>query len=230
VTTFKITLDHESRKLLRTARRKLDPEVIAQDIVAHFERDGQRVRAAVVKGFLSGPTGPTSRARRTGELARSVVGRGTMVDGLPAIQVGSFRLPYARVQLGDETTTIKPTKSKALAIPVGVALTAAGRPRYPAGPRSFPTKLTFVPFRRSTGNIIGALYEASKLKAAAKKARRSKSPMSLRDVRAVFLLAKQVRIQGSGALRRGFNDQLPGIVGRLSSAIERILKTRLRTS
>jgi hypothetical protein len=226
-TSFKIQLTPESRKALAGLRKRLDGDEIAKDVVKHFTRDALRVRRTIVERGLSGPTGPTTRSRRTGELARSVEGIGTFVDGLPAIQVGSFRLAYARMQLGDETTRILPKRAKALAFPVGKALTAAGRPRFPRGPRTFPRPLQFVPFKRK-GNIIGALYERSQLQREGKRARKKGEPVSLRNVQALWLLARQSSIKGSGALRRGFEEQLPGIVSRLSTQLTAILQRRLR--
>lgn len=231
-----LVLDAETTRQLNDpaflAQRGREASVFAQAVVAFFGRKAPAIAGLAVRNYLSGQR----LKRRTGSLARSIVG----VSGLfasdrggiaPALRVGVFRGPasaYAGVQeLGTKYynpaspfPTIVPKRAKALAMPVGDALTPAGVPRYES-PRDFPGELRFVPWRRGisqggfTNNrestAIGGLYEARSLRTP------DDEPVTeLRDANLLFVLLKSVDLKPQFYLRDAFNEALPGLVRDLS--------------
>ena len=146
-------LDPESRKVLeRFAQTAGSPAVFKNAVMGSFNRSGQIIAGQISKNMRKGGT----LRRRTGSLARSVVGGAVEIDGQPAIRVGILRGPalrYAGPQefgtKGKEPDspydTIRPVRRKFLTIPTdaGGALTPAGVPRYTTA-RDFPGGLKFV--------------------------------------------------------------------------------------
>lgn len=160
-----ITLSAETADFFRRLKELAGKEVIYQRIQRFFHREGGIVGGKIAKSIGSGESG---LRRRTGALARSIVGLGIRIDGVPAIQVGALRGPaikYVAVQEygtkgadpSSPIPTIRPKRAKNLAIPVNDTLTPAGVPRYP-GPRRDPRRLFFIPFRKRGSNVTGALY------------------------------------------------------------------------
>jgi len=220
--------------LLNDIRNLSKPETLYKQLERFFDKESSKVAGAIVAGFLSGGD------RRSGNLARAVVGRGVRDEtGLPSMRIGVFKGPaqdYAGVQehgtKGKEPDspipTIKPRKAKALAFPVpkGGAVTRAGVARFD-GPRDFPKPLRFVPFT-SSGIAIGGLYDKASLEREQKRARRQDRHVSLRNVKLVYLLLTQVDLHGKHYLRDGLEAALPGTVLRLSLFLKDLLSRKKR--
>ena len=186
-----------------------------------FEEHGSLAAAHVVRTQLSGQP----LARRSGNLARSVVGHSVRVGGVPGLRVGVFRGPslrYARkLEVGG---TIKPKKAQALSIPLqgGKAVTRSGVTKF--GPRDFPGTLTFIPFRNPR-NAVGVLIDET--------ARQMlRSGASLSEVQAQYLLVKQVRIPAFRWLRKGMTSYIPqmrkALEGHLAELVKPSSKSRRR--
>jgi hypothetical protein len=152
VTSFSITLAKSSEALLDRIVKRTDRESVFKGIDQLFERHAALAAGHAVKNYLSGQR----LNRRTGSLARSVVGRALRVNGIPAMEIGIFGGPAARYAgIQEHGGVIVPKRAKALAMPVGGALTAAGVPRW-ASPRDYPGELRFVPGHRGIGVLVDA--------------------------------------------------------------------------
>jgi hypothetical protein len=164
-----------------------------------FARLASRAAAHVVRTELSGQ----SLKRRTGALARALVGVAVMVRGVPGMRLGVFRGPavaYAGIQ--ERGGRILPKNARALAIPVGDALTPAGVSRY-GSPRNYPGALKFLPARGSKPNVVGILYDP------------------FRDLRALYILLKWVDLPARHYLRNGMRTFVPLIASELVTYISR---------
>lgn len=228
--TFKVS--DRSRSFLRSLD-DLDRDKVFKALDKFFDQQGSLVAGFITTNFLSGQL----LGRRTGALARSVIGRSVRLNGVPGLRVGVFRGPalaYARIHA--EGGTIKPRKAKALAVPVkgGPALTAAGVERY-GGPRNFPGGLKFIPFRGS-GIAVGALYRPKDLERirGARGAGRDSggkftsahSASSLRNVKAAYLLLRRVFVKKKDWLNRGFRDYLPTLGFRLEQFLRDLIESK----
>jgi len=202
-------LTPQSEKLLRDLTFRWGQDAVYERIVGFFDRQSSIIAGRISKSFLSGD--PVRR--RTGNLARSIIGRGELVGGLPALRVGVFRGPALRyagvVEYGTRGKnpqspypTIVPKKAKALAIPAedGPAVTAAGVHRYD-GPRSFPGELHFVPVLR--GRVIGLLQTD--------------------DDETAYLLLRSVDIAPRFYLRDGFLESLPELTTKMADFLAKYL-------
>lgn len=181
---------------------------LVNKIFAEADRLGQVLAGIVIRDSLSGNV----LKRRTGTLARSVVGRAETINGFPAIRVGIFRGPalsYAGIL--ETGGVIKPKNAKALAIPVGEAVTPAGVSRF-GGPRGYPGELQFVPFRNS-GVAVGKLVDPSK----------AVEGQSVGDLEALYLLVRQVRIPETRWLSRPVRENLPLVARELAAFLRREL-------
>ena len=186
MTTISIQLEPDSEKLLDRIRSGTERESLYRALDALFHRHAALGAAHITKTMLSGQR----LSRRTGSLARSVVGIGVRVGGVPGMRIGILQGPaLAYAGIHEHGGIIKPKKAKALAAPVGAALTPAGVPRYP-GPRAYPGKLRFVPINR--GNLIGKLVDEDD-----------------DDNEALFLLLRQVQVAPKHYLRDGMLRQVP---------------------
>ncbi len=110
-----VSLPPESLRVLRDLIARCAPSEIARGIFELFDRLGGAIAANIIKTQLSGDP----LHRRTGSLARSVVGGAFMTNGVPSIRVGIFRGPalaYANIQ--EFGGTVRPVNAKALAMPV----------------------------------------------------------------------------------------------------------------
>ena len=214
----KLELSPETKKYFSYAVKHFDREEVYREIDTLFTALGLRAAGHISKNFLSGQ----KLGRRTGNLARSVVGGALRVHGVPAVRVGILTgpaLPYAGVQeVGTKRynssspfDTIRPKNAKSLAMPVNSSLTRAGVARY-LGPRNDPRQLKFIPFRR--GIAVGALYPESELK----KLKRNRL-FTLRDLRAAYILLRQVDIKPKFYLRDGFTEFLPVIEAQLGQRL-----------
>lgn len=207
-TAMRIELTDEGRRALRVIERRWGRAELFRAVDRVFEREAQLLAADSVRKFLSGDP----LARRTGSLARSVVGQSIRVNGIPTLAVGVFRGPalrYAAIQefgtkgKGGLFPTIRPKKAKSLAIPQKSVLTAAGVPRYDS-PLRYPGKLRFVLARK--GNLVGFLVDADD---------ESDEPL--------WMLVRKVDIRPKRYLRDAMAARLPKIGISLSNQLARLL-------
>ncbi|MEE8164383.1 MAG: hypothetical protein V3T64_02335 [Myxococcota bacterium] len=233
--TFSIELDPEGNRLLRDLERVSGSEFVAGKLLEFLEREAQLLAGFIVKNFLSGQV----LARRTGELARSIVGKAERFEGgLPGIRVGVFRGPalvYAGVQefgtrgLEPDSPfdTIRPVKAKALAFPPegSPALTGAGVNRFPS-PLDFPEKLRFIPFRK--GVVVGGLFREADLRGTGADTDRDSfaERPSLANLQAVYLLITQLDLPAREYLKRGAQEFLPQIASDLAEFLAKTIRGR----
>lgn len=208
-----LDLSKDSKKYLRDLRSKAGKEAAYKVILEYFDKAAARAAGGVVRNYLSGQR----LKRRSGALARDVFGRGEMIGGVPAIRLGVLRGPssaYSPVQeygtrgKNPESPfpTIKPVHARALAVPIGPALTAAGVAKVDS-PRDWPRDLDFVPQYR--GRLVGLLVERT---------RNRSIP--------VFMLLSAVDIAPKFYLRDGMQDALPEIRAGLAKLLQRELAVR----
>lgn len=208
---FEFSVDDRSKRRLRELAKQFEPTEFLNRLFQIMDTLGSIVAGKVIEEGLSGRSGGFGLARRTGALARSVQGRGVRINGIPAIKVGVFRGPalaYAGIQ--ETGGTIKPVRAKALAIPVGPALTPSGVPRF-SGPRAL--NLRFLPFRR--GIAVGKLVDEKEAKQAQD---RGGSPY---DARAFYILMTKVEIPASRWLSGPIRANIPFIAAQLEDLIRR---------
>ena len=132
---------------------------------------GQRFLARMQRERLSGPTGPSSLSRRTGELARHAI-QYTVVTGKATMRLVvwvSKAVPYARIH--EFGGTVRPKSSKYLAIPIGAAKTKAGVAR--KRPREIPN-LKFVPRKGRSPLLVLEHFKNVKVKLLGKTIRTDK--------------------------------------------------------
>lgn len=221
----KIELTPATRRRLEGLERALGKAEVNRRIVEFFDVRAQQIAGDIVRTRLSGGRG---LRRRTGSLARSVVGRGELLGGVPAFRVGVLRGPaerYAAVQelgtrgKGGELPTIKPKRARALAIPQEGALTPSGVERF-GGPRRSPVPLRFIPFRR--GVAVGKLVDERQAAAEQERARAERRSVDLSAVTTYYLLVRQVDIRPKRFLRDGVRAALPGLSRDLAARIREI--------
>ena len=210
--TVSIKLSPETARFLRKVGDTLGAAKLRRELIQFNRKQAQKAAGTVIKTQLSGQ----ALRRRTGTLARSTEGRvDTTAGRLPAMRIGIFRGPatrYAAVQEfgtkgknpASPIDTIRPVKAKALAIPINDSLTGAGVAKF-VSPRSDPRDLVFIPFARNT-IVIGALFERDRIRIAQK---RALGDLSLRDVKAAYLLMTQVDVAPTFWLSRGVNLYIP---------------------
>lgn len=223
-----ISITPKSKRLIGRLIKRIGKDQLYSAIEAFFSYHAGLIAGSIVKRFLSGKRnelGEQRLARRTGALARSVVGVGLRINGVPAIKVGVLRgpsLPYVAIQefgtvgKGGTMPTIIPKKGKALSIPMEGATTPAGVEKY-GGPRKYPGKLDFVPFKGK--NAIGGLFDEKEL---AKGQRRG---LSLKDLKMAYLLVRHVDIKPKHFLRDGLADYLPTLISELQGFLSRIIQS-----
>lgn len=149
-----IRLTPASKRALEKLRKLSTAAGFREALRPFFNRQAPKVGGYIIKNMLSGQR----LRRRTGSLARSVIGLTEDYRGLPALRVGTLRgpsTPYGAIQ--QRGGVILPKKAKALAIPMDAALTPAGVDRF-GGPRGYPGELKFIPFRKS-GVAVGGLFD-----------------------------------------------------------------------
>lgn len=161
-----------------------------------LEKGADVAAGNVVSDYLSGQ----SLKRRSGQLAREVDGwLAAPLDAVVGVKPNSTVEKYKWL-LGDDQKTIKPKKSKFLAIPIGEGLTSAGVARY-SSPRQVPEGF----FVRTGGRLLFGY----------KRGKRGK-------FRALFTLVKSVFVQGSGALYDGVLDSVDDIGGAMETEIAKV--------
>lgn len=213
-----IGLTKKSIKDLRAIQRRMNPKVFLREILEFFDR-----QASIGADFIGDEYASGQRLkRRSGNLARSIIGRSLAVGKVPAMRIGVLRGPalrYAGVQEygtkgknpSSPYPTIRPKSAKALAVPIGPALTPAGVARKP-GPEDWDN-LAFVPFR---GNkiTVGGLYDVNSL---------HRAGGNLRKAKAYYLLMTQVDIEPKWYLRDGFDAWLPELADNLADYLRDVL-------
>jgi hypothetical protein len=126
-----IQVNTDSQRLIEYLRKY--PDRLAKAIMPAVREASERLASAVAETQF-GPQGELDV--RTGKLRASVAAQVITIGGVIAAKIGVLKGPataYARIL--EEGGTISAKAGKALAIPVGEALTPSGRPRYPGGPR-----------------------------------------------------------------------------------------------
>ena len=222
---IKIEQTKQSTKNLKKLINQYGGKKVLKAILGLFEKLSSTAAGYISKQYLAG-----GRLNiRSGMLARSVAGKGVQRRGVPGLQVGIFRGPalkYAGVQeygtkrynASSPYDTLRPKNGRALAMPINDSLTAAGVSRYKSARRD-PRKMTFIPFKKN-GNVIGALYRTMVLR----RLRKQKGDnFSLRDLKASYLLLKQVDIPPHWYLRDGMDEYLPIIGAELSRFLKDVL-------
>lgn len=108
------------------------PQLVYQELVNGFTRLGQRIVATMRTEPFSGsdPLHVRSGALRRG------FDSSAQQSGNTVIMTVSNDTPYARLQ--EYGGTVVPKTARALAIPLAAALTGAGVPKFPGGPRTVP--------------------------------------------------------------------------------------------
>lgn len=212
-----LKLDAPTKQMFQRLKVLADPAFLDKQFVSFFDRQGSIMAGRIVLTSLAGGNG---LRRRTGSLARSIIGRGEIFKGLPAIRVGSLRGPalkyvavqeYGTVGKGGTLPTIVPkaTMVKNLAIPLPPALYPTGVPKKPSPGYWGPLK--FIPFKnRKAQNAQGALFtmaEWNKIK----KAIKAKTFNGLKGYKALYLLVRKIDIAPKNFLRKGFEAYLPDL-------------------
>ena len=221
-TTIQLTPEGESA--LARLYESLGPERLAASLLRFFDRTAQIIASKVVARFLRRDA-PESRVDfHKGDLARSIIGRAELINGVPAMRVGALRGPairYAAVQeFGTHgknpespIPTIVPREAKALAIPQGPALYGSGAVKYNK-PREYPEPLEFMWIGR--GKVIGRLVTLVELERERKLAKRDHRGLDYKAMETVYLLLKSVDIAPKYFLRDGFMEEMPLLASDLS--------------
>lgn len=195
-----MTLDELRQKWLEAATGRLAREVLAT-----------ASRAVAVAEGESRDLARTRLRRRTGNLSRSITGT---VEGWPSVTMGlragggAEDVRYAALQ--EYGGTVRPKGHPFLAIPVGPALTPAGVPRYPGGPRTVPVPLAVA----QTRNRDFVLVEAH--------GRRTKGGR-LSSVQGVvwYILRRQVTVPAHRFVRDPFDAMVRALPQQMSEALQR---------
>lgn len=182
-------------------------------LLAAIERSFARSALIVAGGISRSMTAGGTLRRRTGSLARSVIGKSDYIGGLPGMRIGIFTGPalaYAAVQeFGAEIKPKKPGGFLAVPVDGGGGLTPAGVARYESA-RQYPRELVFARGRfkaRLGGKEVtagAALLDSD---------RRFKDFM--KHARPVYLLLRKVNIRPKKYLRNGLSAALPLVIARL---------------
>jgi hypothetical protein len=212
-----IELDEPSKKRIERLLKRISPQELMAGILSLFDEEAAYCAGHVIKTQLSGQ----KLGRRTGTLARSVVGSAVRhgPQRLPAMRIGIFRGPalkYAAIHEYGGTILPKPPR-KALAIPQKAALTPAGVEKF-GGPRHYPSPLRFLPFRR--GVAVGKLVEESE---AQMWERMGLSPY---NAETIYLLVRQVEITAKYWLKTGVTDYMPALRSRISEFLVEALSVK----
>lgn len=145
-----------------TSLEKIELGIIGKAIKA-LNATNLKLKRKLLREQLAGPTGKSTLAKRTGNLARSITEAPARPEGGGTVIAARLHagMIYAKVHFGPRGSKVKivPIRAKMLAIPLTAAKTAAGVAR--AGPTSGiwgPTKC----FRSKAGNLIVWGYQTGK--------------------------------------------------------------------
>jgi len=222
-----IKLTKDSLKFLDEAQRLSKKGEFEENVLGFMDRQASIGADWIADNYASGQR----LGRRTGALARSIVGRSLTVGSVPAMRIGVLRGPalrYAGVQEygtrrynpSSPYDTIRPKSAKALAIPQEPALTPVGVDRF-GGPRGVPFKLTFIPFR-STGVAVGGLYDPRSIP-------QTGSGLTLQTAKMYYLLVKEVDIKPKWYLKDGFDAWMPQFTEELADWLRDYVTARRRS-
>jgi len=214
MSTVEIALTKQSLRYLKLIRARADEDVFNKDILKFFDQQASIGADYISDNFVSGQR----LGRRSGSLARAIVGRSLMAASVPAMRIGILRGPalrYAGVQEygtrgknpSSPYDTIRPKNAKALAIPQEPALTPVGLDRF-GGPRGVPFDLTFIPFK-GTGVAVGGLFDPRTLP-------QRGSGLTLRSAKMYYLLVGEIDIEPKWYLKDGFDAWMPELVEELA--------------
>lgn len=220
---IKIDLSPQSTQLIKTLKDKTDKEKFLKALDAQFKKEANLTKTHIVRNFLSG----NPLKRRSGNLAKSIVGSSLGIKSkTPGYKIGVLRGPslaYASTQeFGTKgknpdspISTITPKRAKALAMPLGPALTRAGVRRRES-PKDWEN-LKFIPFRNS-GVAVGALYDEEDL------AEMKEAGLTLRSIPAYYLLLRKVDINPVFYISKSVDARLPKTVANINKAIQDFFK------
>lgn len=216
-----LELDAKGERLLRRIETEWTKQEATERLLPFFNR-----QALIAAGFISRKFVRKRLRTRTGHASQSIIGKGVVVNNLPAIRVGWLRtspaINYIGVQefgtFGENPEspfpTIKPKRAKSLAMPLEPkAVHPSGVAKY-SSPRDYPEPLSFIP--RRTGNVVGFLVEEDDLENAT----------GFEQIQAVYMLLRQVDIKPQWFLRDGFDAYLPQLVKAFGKEMEKFLGGR----
>jgi len=178
---------------------------IRQRIRKSFVSGVYHIHAGIVTKFYTASSNSLiGLRRRTGKAAKSWKVSKKEDNNSISCSVYSAGAPYAGAFM--KGMFIRPKKKKWLAIPVGAALTSAGAPRYPNGPREAEQSLSLPPSK-------GGGFRRRKAGA--------RSPISFykKDERTAFLFAKD-GVKGTGLTKNK----------RLLFVLKKVVKRQGKTS
>lgn len=225
-----LKLSPESRRALKELEQSSKREIAFSRLLRVFQRNGRLAAASISRRMQQGEP---LQARTGGSgLAGAITHDASLIEGRPGVSVGIFQgtiLQYAGVQefgtQGEDPSspypTIVPKKAKALAMPVGKALTEGGVARYQS-PTQFPGELTFAPYKNGE-SAIGGLYPEKDLAKERQAAKREKRKPTLRNVEAAFVLLKKVDLKPRRFLRSGMLQQLPVLTDEIGDELVRLV-------
>lgn len=210
-------------------------------ILQVFKVQAPKAAAHVIKTQLSGRVAPAYgpnkqvKKRRTGNLARSIHGRGVMHEGRPTMEVGLLKVinpvvsKYAWTQEFGTTSEnpsspvqdITPKRARAMTVPVGRNLTPAGVTRRTISEfaKGELQALMFRSPRGRYGHVIGRLVLKTEFDAERSAAIAEGRSPDFRVLEPMFLLMTKVRIKPGWYLNDGLRDYLPTIVNELAQAL-----------
>jgi hypothetical protein len=237
---FSISVNIDAIRRLKNALGS--EKAVAGIVLGELARQSNIVAGEIVKDSLSGQR----LKRRTGNLARSVVGKAEMWNGLPAIRLGVFTGPsvaYAGVQeFGTKSynpsspyADIRPKGGrKYLAIPTddGGATTPTGRARYRSAkdmpglafvPGLFTAKVNGVETRGSAALFKGRDVLQVRFEMQAEGLPPDENAelfqARLNRLKKAYLLVRRARIKPKFYLRDGLTRALPSIVAGLTARL-----------
>lgn len=210
------------------------PRAAAHVVRTQLSGGGFRAQSRDAKGrFRPQAKSPNKQKkhRRTGSLARSIMGRGVMEGGRPAMEIGTLGVTnravsaYAWTQeFGTQSENpsspipdITPKRARALTVPFGRNLTAAGATRRTIDDfgQGELKAIIFKTPRGKHGNVIGKLlmqaeYDAERAQAIAE----NRAP-DFRALEPMFLLLTRVKIRPGWYLQDGVRDFMPTVTAEL---------------
>lgn len=226
---YNIGYSAATKQYVDKLRRILGFAKFRAQLLKFLDLEARAAAKFIAKNFLSGQRlDPV-----TGVMRKTIEGQAVVFRNVPGIKIGWFRGPavrYAGVQeegtvgKGGKYPTIVPRKKQALSIPGPKVENAKGVDRY-GGPRHYPGKLVFIPFKKAAlaGQVIGGLFDARDLARARRIGRRSTTRYSLRDIKLAYLLLRYVDIKPKHFLRDGLALFLPGFLNRLEEFFVRLV-------
>ena len=228
--SISFTISAAFQKLIREMASKSQKAEFYAFMMALMTEQAPGFVKSVRRGFSASKNPRTKLASRSGLLSRSVEARVTRVQGIPTMRIGVFTgdaVNYAGIQ--EEGTqglnrkspypTLTPRKAKAIAIPnkKGPAVYASGSPKY-ASPRDYPTPLVFIPFIHADGPIFGMLAGARAVRA---NRRKNHGRLNLRQIQAIYFLARKIDIPSRRWLSNGVKAYVPRFTDALIRKAEK---------